>query len=352
MTIKCRFNVVRPSFVLDVDLSLPSKGVSAIFGSSGSGKTTLLRAIAGLEKNKGQLKVGNDIWQDDSHFVPTHERSIGYVFQEASLFEHLNVKGNIEYGFKRSNCNDRSIMHRAIQMLEIEHLLERRVDQLSGGERQRVAIVRALSLDPKMLLMDEPLASLGENHKKEILPFLELLHEELDIPMIYVTHSIDEVARLADHLILLDGGKVIGDGEITEMLTQLDCSLAHGERAVSLIHAMVSEHDENFHLTTIKFSGGSLSMPKKQLPVGSKVRLRIEARDVSLALGHQDDTSILNILPCTVDNVVDEGDAQVMVRLKVGEDLMLSCITKKSAELLKLQTGKSVYAQIKSVALL
>lgn len=352
MTIECRFNIVRPNFTLDVDLALPSKGVSAIFGSSGSGKTTLLRAIAGLENNKGYLKVGNDTWQDDMRFVPTHERSIGYVFQEPSLFEHLSVKGNIEFGFKRSNCTDRSIMQRAIQLLEIGRLLERKIDQLSGGERQRVAIVRALSLGPKMLLMDEPLASLGENHKKEILPFLELLHEELDIPMIYVTHSLDEVARLADHLILLDSGRVVGDGEITEILTQLDCPLAHGERAASLIHATVSEHDEDFHLTAIEFSGGRLSMPRKQLPVGSRVRLRIEARDVSLTLGRQDDTSILNILPATVDSIADEGDAQVMVRLRLGEDLMLSCITKKSAELLKLQTGKNVYAQIKSAALL
>jgi molybdate transport system ATP-binding protein len=352
MSIECRFNIVRADFVLDVDLSLSAKGVTAIFGPSGSGKTTFLRSLAGLEKNKGYLKVGEVIWQDEQHFVPTHKRSIAYVFQEASLFEHLNVKDNIEYGFKRATDSDQSVMQRAIKLLQIEHLLDRRVHQLSGGERQRVAIARALSTNPDMLLMDEPLASLGDKHKKEILPFLELLHRELEIPMIYVSHSIDEVAQLADHLILLDEGSVVGNGKISEMLTRLDLSLSHGERAASIIEAKVLEHDDNYNLTMIDFSGGRFFVPRKQLPIGCDVRLRIEARDVSLTTQRQDETSILNILPAIVDEIVDEGDAQVIVRLRAGDDLLLSCITKKSADLLKLQIGKEVYAQIKSVALL
>ena len=352
MSIECRFHIVRSDFVLDVDLLLPSTGVTAIFGPSGSGKTTFLRALAGLENNEGYLKVGDVIWQDEKHFVPTHRRSIGYVFQEASLFEQLNVKDNIEYGFKRSIDADQSVMHRAIILLQIEHLLERRTSELSGGERQRVAIARALSLGPKMLLMDEPLASLDEQHKKEILPFLERLHAELEIPMIYVTHSIDEVAHLADQLILLDEGRVIGNGKISEVLTRLDLSLAHGERAASLIQAKVGEHDEHYNLTTIDFSGGQFFVPRKQLPVGCDVRLRVEARDVSLTVERQSDTSILNILPAIVDEISDENDAQVIVRLKVGDDLLLSCVTKKSADLLQLQQGKKIYAQIKSVALL
>ena len=352
MSIECRFHIVRSDFVLDVDLLLPSTGVTAIFGPSGSGKTTFLRALAGLENNEGYLKVGDVIWQDEKHFVPTHRRSIGYVFQEASLFEQLNVKDNIEYGFKRSIDADQSVMHRAIILLQIEHLLERRTSELSGGERQRVAIARALSLGPKMLLMDEPLASLDEQHKKEILPFLERLHAELEIPMIYVTHSVDEVVHLADQLILLDEGRVIGNGKISEVLTRLDLSLAHGERAASLIQAKVGEHDEHYNLTTIDFSGGQFFVPRKQLPVGCDVRLRVEARDVSLTVERQSDTSILNILPAIVDEISDENDAQVIVRLKVGDDLLLSCVTKKSADLLQLQQGKKIYAQIKSVALL
>jgi molybdate transport system ATP-binding protein len=352
MSIECRFHIVRSDFVLDVDLLLPSTGVTAIFGPSGSGKTTFLRALAGLENNEGYLKVGDVIWQDEKHFVPTHQRSIGYVFQEASLFEQLNVKDNIEYGFKRSIDADQSVMHRAIILLQIEHLLERRTSELSGGERQRVAIARALSLGPKMLLMDEPLASLDEQHKKEILPFLERLHAELEIPMIYVTHSVDEVVHLADQLILLDEGRVIGNGKISEVLTRLDLSLAHGERAASLIQAKVGEHDEHYNLTTIDFSGGQFFVPRKQLPVGCDVRLRVEARDVSLTVERQSDTSILNILPAIVDEISDENDAQVIVRLKVGDDLLLSCVTKKSADLLQLQQGKKIYAQIKSVALL
>ena len=352
MSIECRFNIVRADFVLDVDLSLPAKGVIAIFGPSGSGKTTFLRSLAGLENNKGYLKVGEVIWQDEQHFVPTHKRSIAYVFQEASLFEHLNVKDNIEYGFKRAIDPNQSVMQRAIKLLQIERLLDRRVHQLSGGERQRVAIARALSVNPDMLLMDEPLASLGDKHKKEILPFLELLHRELEIPMIYVSHSIDEVAQLADHLILLDEGRVVGHGEISEMLTRLDLSLSRGERAASIIEATVSSHDEDYNLTAIDFSGGRFFVPRKQLSIGCEVRLRIEARDVSLTTLRQDETSILNILPAIVDEIVDEGDAQVIVRLRVGDDLLLSCITKKSADLLKLQIGKEIYAQIKSVALL
>ncbi len=352
MTIECRLNITRASFTLDVDLSLPSKGITAVFGPSGSGKTTFLRALTGLEKNKGFIKVNEVIWQDEQHFVPTHERSIGYVFQEASLFEHLNVKDNIEYGFKRAVGADQLVMQRAIKLLQIEHLLDRRASQLSGGERQRVAIARALSANPDMLLMDEPLASLGDKHKKEILPFLESLHGELEIPVIYVSHSIDEVAHLADHLILLDEGSVVGNGEISEMLTRLDLSLAHGERAASVIEAKVFEHDDSYNLTSIDFSGGRFFVPRKQLLIGCEVRLRVEARDVSLTTQRQSETSILNILPAIVDEIVDEGDAQVMVRLKAGNDLLLSCITKKSAELLKLQTGSEIYAQIKSVALL
>ena len=352
MSIECRFNIARPDFVLDVDLSVPSTGVTVIFGPSGSGKTTFLRALAGLENNKGYLKVGDAIWQDEKYFVPTHQRSIGYVFQEASLFEHLNVKDNIEYGFKRAIDADQMVMQKAIILLQIEHLLLRRTSELSGGERQRVSIARALSLGPKMLLMDEPLASLDEQHKKEILPFLERLHSELEIPLIYVTHSVDEVTHLADQLILLDEGKVVGNGKISEMLTRLDLSLSHGERASALIQAKVGEHDKHYNLTTIDFSGGQFFVPRKQLPVGCDVRLRVEARDVSLTAEHQSDTSILNILPAIVDEISDESDAQVIVRLKVGNDLLLSCVTKKSAELLQLQNGKEIYAQIKSVALL
>ena len=350
MSIECRFNITRSKFVLDVDLSLPSKGVIAIFGPSGSGKTTLLRFLSGLENSNGFLKVGDNIWQDEKSFIPTHKRSIGYVFQEASLFEHLNVKENIDYGVKRASGANQSVMQRAIKLLQIESLLDCMPSELSGGERQRVAIARAISPAPEMLLMDEPLASLGEKHKKEILPFLELLRSELEIPIIYVSHSIDEVTHLADQLVMLDEGKIIGNGEISQMLTRLDLSLGHGERAVSLIRAKISGYDDNYKLTTIDFSGGQFLVSRKQLPVGCDVRLRIEARDVSLTIERQSKTSILNILPAIVDEITNEGEAQVMVRLKLGEELLLSCITKKSAELMRLQTGKHIYAQIKSVA--
>ena len=352
MSIECRLKTVRPNFSLDVDLSISLKGITAIFGPSGSGKTTLLRALAGLEKNNGYLKVGEVIWESESHFLPTHLRSIGYVFQEPSLFQHLSVRGNIEYGYKRSKISNQSVMEKAIELLQIDHLLNRKAAELSGGERQRVAIARALSCAPGILLMDEPLASLGEKHKKEILPFLELLHAKLDIPIIYVTHSVDEAAYLADQLILLDKGRVSASGEIAEMLTRLDLTLSHGERAASLIQAIVGEYDENYKLTYIDFSGGQFTVPRKQLSKGDRVRIRIEARDVSLTIHQQSETSILNILPVIVDEIADEGDAQVLVKLRVGNDLLLSCITRKSAQQLDLKVGKKLYAQIKSVALL
>jgi len=352
MTIECRYKISRPNFVLDVDLLIPSSGVTAIFGASGSGKTTFLRAIAGLEKSRGFIKVGGIVWEDEKYLIPTHQRSIGYVFQESSLFEHLSVKDNIEYGYKRSKNADHSVMQRAIELLQIGHLLNRSIGQLSGGECQRVAIARALSVGPELLLMDEPLASLGEQHKKEILPFLDLLHAELNIPIIYVSHSLDEVTHLADQLVLLDDGKVISNGPTAEILTQLDLSIAHGERAASLIEAKVAEHDSHYNLTYLDFSGGRLTVPRRLLGIGSDVRVRVEARDVSLTTVPQIETSILNVLPCVVDEIVDEGDAQVMVRLKLNQGFLLSRVTKKSAELLRLKPGKEIFAQIKSVAVL
>ncbi len=352
MSIECRFKITNDNFSMDFDLSIPLKGVTVIFGPSGSGKTTLLRALSGLEKNNGYLKVGDVIWESDKQLLPTHQRSIGYVFQEPSLFKHLSVKRNIEYGYKRSKMTNQSVMDEAIALLQIDHLINRKVVDLSGGERQRVAIARALSSAPEILLMDEPLASLGEQHKREILPFLELLPLKLNIPIIYVTHSIDEAAYLGDHLVLLEEGKVSASGEITDMLTRLDLTLSHGERAASIIKAVVSKYDEKYNLTHIDFSGGQFVIPRKQLSKGERVRLRIEARDISLTIHRQSDTSILNIIPVTIEAIADEGKAQVQIRLIAGSDLLLSCITRKSAEQLDLKVGKKLYAQIKSVALL
>jgi molybdate transport system ATP-binding protein len=354
MTIEARFRIDRGDFNLDVDLNMPSGGVTAVLGPSGCGKTTLLRAIAGLEFHRdGFLKVGAQTWQDDAHFVPPHERSLGFVFQEASLFAHLNVRGNLEYGVKRVPEFERKVSSRqAIELLGIEHLLEREPDTLSGGERQRVAIARALAVSPQLLLMDEPLANLDQSRKQDVLPYIESLSTELKIPVIYVSHSQDEVARLADELVLLDAGCVTATGPIDEMFTRLDLPLAHDSDAAAIIEATVAEHDEKFDLTHLDFAGGRITMARAAMQVGDQARLRFAARDVSLTLEHQSSTSILNIFPATVDKITDEGHAQVTVRLIAGGVPMLARITRKSAVELDLHSGRPVFAQVKSVALL
>ncbi len=354
MSIKARFNLHHNNFILDIDIEIPSQGVTAIFGDSGCGKTTLLRSIAGLERcPQGFLQINDTIWQDNTLFVPTEKRSIGYVFQEASLFDHLNVLKNIQYGCSRVPDRERSIrLEQAIELLALKPLLKRNTAQLSGGERQRVAIARALASSPKILLMDEPLSALDLKRKHEIMPFLESLHDKLNIPILYVSHAPGEIARLADHLLLMEDGKIRASGTLDSMLTRLDLSLSHGDRAAALIYAKVAEHDKTFNITYLDFPGGRFTVAHKDLPINHPVRLRVIARDVSITLEHQSNTSILNIFPAVVDTMTPEGNAQVMVRLLLNNIPILSRITQKSASLLALEPGKKVFAQVKTVALL
>ena len=354
MSIEARFHIGRGDFSLKVDLSIPARGVNALFGPSGCGKTTLLRAIAGLEKNhNGYLKVGNQIWQDDTHFLPSHRRPLGYVFQEPSLFPHLTVKHNLEYGLKRLKENVKKVsLEQAVELLGIGQLLHRRPHQLSGGEQQRVAIARALAVSPAILLLDEPLAALDTARKQEILPYLESLHRELDIPVLYVSHSRDEVARLADHLVVLENGRVQASGPVEELFSQLDLSLAHDADTASVIEAVVGRHDNDFDLSYLDFPSGCFAVARNHLPLDQAVRLQIKASDVSITLEHQSNTSILNIFAATVDKIAAEGKAKVTVRLTLGSIPILARITRKSALDLCLEPGKLVYVQVKSVALL
>lgn len=354
MTLEASFRTQRGSFVLDAELTVPGRGVTAVLGPSGSGKTTLLRAIAGLEPTpSGYLKVGEQIWQDDNTFLETHQRPLGYVFQEASLFSHLSVQQNLEYGFKRVPTADRRLdFADTVALLGVGNLLRRSTADLSGGERQRTAIAQALLTSPRLLLLDEPLTGLDAAGKAEIIPYLERLHEELDIPVLFVSHASDEVARLADHLILLQEGRVLASGPIAEMLTRFDLPMAHGIGAEALIEAQVTGHDEVYHLTQLAFAGGHLHVTREALAIGQTVRVRILARDVSLTLERQTSTSILNILPVTVAEIVDESPAQVMVKVSSQGVPFLSRITRKSAQALQLEPGKEIYAQIKTVALL
>ena len=343
-------------FDLDVAFDLPERGISALFGPSGSGKTTMLRCMAGLERAPvAFLEVAGEVWQDEARglFVPTFRRPLGYVFQEASLFSHLSVRQNVDYGRRRVPPAERRVaLEKAIELLGIGPLLDRTPDRLSGGERQRVAIARALAASPRLLLMDEPLAALDLQRKSEILPYLERLHGELEIPLIYVSHQSDEVARLADHLVLLDRGHVTASGPLAELLTRLDLSLAHGDTAGAVIEATVAAHDEAFHLTYLEFAAGRVSIPRENFHVGTRRRVRVLARDVSITLVPQTGTSILNVLPSRVTGLFEERPGQVMVRLDAAGTALLARITAKSVSQLDLHEGKDVYAQIKGMALL
>lgn len=346
-------------FSLNAVLDLPGRGVTAIFGSSGSGKTTLLRCVAGLEHTpNGYLKVNDRVWQDSAIglFVPVHQRPLGYVFQEASLFAHLNVQRNLDYGLRRVPPAERRVsLGDAIELLGIGHLLQRRGDALSGGERQRVAIARALAASPRLLLMDEPLASLDVQRKAEILPYLERLHDELNIPVLYVSHAPDEVARLADHLVLLEAGRVLASGPTRELMTRMNLPLAYGDAAAAIIDVVVSRVEPAYYLSHAAFAGGQISLLNSNLLIGQRVRVRIQARDVSLTLQHQEGTSVLNIFPVSVTRISSDSPGQVMVCLNAGGSpgcQLLARITSKSAEALQLQSGSQIYAQVKSVAVL
>jgi molybdate transport system ATP-binding protein len=353
--IEARFDLRREGFALDVDLSLPGRGVTALFGQSGSGKTTLLRCIAGLERAPGgRLVFADEVWQDGDRFVPTHQRPLGYVFQEASLFAHLTVRGNLEYGLRRVAAAERRVsLDHAVELLGIGHLLERRPDRLSGGEKQRVAIARALAVSPRLLLMDEPLAALDLARKQEILPYLERLHDELEIPLLYVSHAPDEVARLADHLVVLDAGRAVASGPLGETLARVDLPIRLGEDAGVVLEGRIAERDARWHLARVEFAGGAVWVRDGGHAVGERVRVRILARDVSIALAPHSGTSIQNILPGVVDALADDGHpALALVRLRVGDSALLARLTKRSADALSLAPGKRVYAQIKAVALI
>ena len=360
--IDARLMLERRDFTLDVALSLPDRGVSALFGPSGCGKTTVLRALAGLERARGHVGLGEKVWQDDGRrvFVPTHRRPIGYVIQEAALFPHLDVQANLTFGQRRAAAVGQGVvLDQVVELLGIGGLMDRRADTLSGGERQRVAIARALATSPELLLMDEPMAALDAGRKAEILPYLERLQCELSLPIVLVTHAMDEVARLADHLVMLEAGRVRAAGPLTEVLSQPDLPWSRQEEAGVVLHARVVAHDTGYGLMRLAVPGGELWVGESAAPVGAAVRARILARDVSVALRPPMDTSVLNILPAVVEHLqADRATALLSLSLGPGDAApqgrgrLLARITRKSCEALALRPGDAVYAQIKGVALM
>ena len=355
-SIKATFKRDVGNFSLDVDVLLPGRGVSAIFGPSGSGKTTVLRCMAGLERASGGfLSINGEVWQDDARhlFKPVHKRSVGYVSQAANLFAHLSVQGNLDFGLKRIPVAQRKVsLDQVVDLLGIDKLLARQPASLSGGEAQRVAIARALATSPHLLLMDEPLAALDVQRKAEVLPYLERLHTELAIPVIYVSHAPDEVARLADHLVLLDAGRVTASGATRELMTRLDLPLAHGDAAAAIIDAIVTRLEPQYHLSHAEFAGGQISVLNPHLKIGQQVRIRVQARDVSLTLERQQGTSVLNIFAATVTAISTDSPGQVMVVLDADGATLLARITQKSLDSLNLHAGSQVFAQVKGVAVL
>jgi len=354
MSLAVHFSLQRNNFRLDVNLDLPTHGVTAIFGPSGSGKTTLLRVIAGLEQIPGARVVFNQhTWQDGPQFMPVHQRPIGYVFQQLGLFPHLDVQANLDYGLSRVAPEKRRIaLDDAIDLLDIGDLLHRSVTTLSGGEQQRVAIARTLGVSPGILLMDEPLSSLDQKLKLEILPYLENLHRNLNIPILYVSHATDEVARLADNLVILRKGEILGSGAIQDMLTRLDLPLSHRSDAESLLEGKVSRIDHEYSLTELHVGGNIFTVTGTALKPDSTVRLRIAAHDVSLALEKQAGTSIQNIFPVTVEEMTDENESQMLIKLSLGKYPLLARVTRKAVNDLAITRGRPLFAQIKSVAVL
>ncbi|WP_223484177.1 molybdenum ABC transporter ATP-binding protein [Pseudomonas sp. A-RE-19] len=357
--IHTRLKLNYSGFSLDLDLQLPGRGVTALYGHSGSGKTTCLRCIAGLEQaEQGFIQVNDEVWQDSDKriFLPPHKRALGYVFQEASLFAHLSVRANLEFGLKRIPRQQRRVdMAHATELLGIGHLLDRDPHNLSGGERQRIGIARALLTSPKLLLMDEPLAALDTQRKNEILPYLQRLHDELDIPVLYVSHSQDEVARLADHLVLLSNGKALASGPIGETLARLDLPLALGDDAGVVIEGHVRAYDADYQLLTLQLPDTDLSIRVAHSPMaeGQALRCKVQARDVSLSLQGVEQSSILNRLPVTVISEIGaDNAAHVLIRLNAAGTPLLARITRYSRDQLGVYPGQQLWAQIKAVAVL
>lgn len=357
--IRAQFKGTIGKFALDAGFTAPTKGVTALFGPSGCGKTTVLRCIAGLLRINGVCEIDGDVWQNENGaFLPTYKRPLGYVFQEASLFQHLSVRKNLLFGAPPDNRDGTKggiVFDEVVELLGIKRMLDRSPRNLSGGERQRVAIGRALLSQPKLLLMDEPLSALDRATKNEILPFLERLRDHLNLPVVYITHDIAEVERLADQMVLMDKGRVIGAGPLEDLQSDPSLPLAAARDAAVSFNGIVQASDETYSLLTLQVPGGSLVAPAPPAPVGERRRIRVIAGDVSLTREAPAPSSILNVLPARIVSMKPVAANEIVAVVALGADgagaRLLSRLTRKSWEALGLADGASVYAQVKAVAL-
>jgi molybdate transport system ATP-binding protein len=343
------------SFHLDAAFECGA-GVTALFGPSGAGKTTLVNAIAGLaQPDRGRVSLDGETLFDAERgiHVPARERRFGYVFQEGRLFPHLTVRQNLTYSrWFRTGARPQADLDHIVGLLGIGDLLERRPAQLSGGERQRVAIGRALLARPRLLLLDEPLASLDAHRRNEILQYIELMRDEVKIPVVYVSHSVEEVLRLASTVVLLSAGRVVATGEVEEIMGRPDLRAATGVfEGGTVIDARVVAQDIQYDLATLTFDGGTLAVTNLDALIGEPVRVRIRARDVSIALERPQRISIQNVLQARIASVGVPAGGVVDVSLTVGGAMLRSRVTKRAAEQLALAPGLEVYALIKAVSL-
>ena len=358
-TIRAAFKGVIGKFSLDAAFTAPAKGVTALFGPSGCGKTTVLRCIAGLLRlSDGVCDIDGDVWQDrDGTFLPTYRRPLGYVFQEASLFPHLSVRKNLLFGAPRGEGAKPGAIgfDEVADLLGVTPLLDRSPRNLSGGERQRVAIGRALMSQPKLLLMDEPLSALDRATKSEILPFLERLRDRLSLPIVYITHDIAEVERLADHVVLMEKGRALAAGPLADLQSDPALPLATARDAAVSLVGVIEAHDARYGLLTLAVRGGRFVVPAAPASVGERRRINIVAGDVSLAREPPGRTSILNVLPARVVSMKPIDSNQVVAVIALGAEgqgaRLLSRLTRMSWDHLGLAEGAPVHAQVKAVAL-
>jgi molybdate transport system ATP-binding protein len=356
--IRARFRGAFGKFTLDAAFDAPAKGITALFGPSGCGKSTILRCVAGLNRVKdGFFAINGEIWQNATTFLPTHRRPLGYVFQEASLFPHLSVRRNLLFGAPKENPSDRPAIDfdEAIDLLGIRALLDRSPRNLSGGERQRVAIGRALLTQPRLLLMDEPLSALDRRTKTEILPFIEKLRDHFAVPILYISHDIAEVERLADHVVLIEKGHVVGSRALADVQSDPGSTLARSREAAVSLEGLVEAFDAHYGLVTIAVPGGRLFAPEPGASVGEARRVHILASAVSLAREAPGRSSILNVLPARIVAMNPLDAVEVVAAVALGAEgegaRLLSRMTRKSWDELSFAPGQKVYAQVKSVSL-
>ena len=344
----------RPGFALEANFTAPTPGVIALFGRSGSGKTTLVNIISGLlPPDTGEVRLDEETLTDTARgvAVPVERRRIGYVFQDARLFPHLTVLGNLRYGERRTDAAVIIGLEEVVTLLGLGALLQRKPRQLSGGERQRVALGRALLAQPRLLLLDEPLASIDVARREEVLPYLEALRDRLSIPMVYVSHQYDEILRLATHLVLLEAGRVLAEGPVDEMSLYSELQSIVGPDLVgAVVEGVVTRLNPEAGSAELAVGTGTLQVSLRDVPLGARVRLQLLARDIILATQPVQGLSVRNALASTVIAIDDDDFGAVLVRVDVGGAIVLARISQSARRALELRPGDAVWTLVKAVS--